>query len=165
MELWRRSGKNSRHSPCSLQFVYLSHHYTLLLYCCSCVITSSLWTSRRQRSLRAARPMSSTLNPHKRASSSLRSPAEAAAVRPAGSVLAAEESKPLLLAEEERSESRDWHSWDRWRSNRERRRTPPGHDLFAYTIFILFFFWFFYPNRLTYNQWVIFHEDIFLVLT
>lgn len=93
------------------------------------VITSSLWASTRYRSLRAAKPVSSTLKPVKPASSSLPSPE----ALPAGSELAAVELDPLLPAEGERTESRAWHSRDRWSSNRGRRRTAPGHGLHKHT--------------------------------
>ena len=98
-------------------------------------ITSSLWASRRQRILRAAKPVSSMLKPDKPASSSFPSPEEAETGLPAGSELVALESDPLLPAEEERSESRARQSWDRWRSNRGRRRTAPGHDLYTQSVF------------------------------
>lgn len=105
-------------------FIYDKHDYC-------CVITSSLWASRKWRILRAAKPVSSTLKPHKAASSGFPS----AAAQLAGSEVAAEESDPLLPAEAERRESRAWQNRDRWRSNRGRRRTAPGHDLHTDFVF------------------------------
>lgn len=93
-----------------------------------CVITSSLWASSRQRSRRAAKPVSSMLKPGKPVSSSL-PPRAVAAAWPAGSELTAAESEPLPPAEFDRSKSRAWQRRDRWRSNRGRSRTAPWHDL------------------------------------
>ncbi|TNN45139.1 hypothetical protein EYF80_044678 [Liparis tanakae] len=72
------------------------------------------------RSLRAARPASSTLKPATPASSSLPAPA----APPAGGEPAAE-----FEPETERSESRAPQRRDRWSSNSGRKRTAPGHDL------------------------------------
>lgn len=83
-----------------LRMYALSLHYSCL-YCKCFVITSSLWVNSRYRSLRAAKPVSSTLNPVKPVSSGLLSPA-AVEVQPAGIA----ESEVLLPAEVERSESR-----------------------------------------------------------